>query len=239
MNISANSLLILGVFCFYIYDSIRLQEFNKFLVTLSFNGWKLVKPLDLFSLAQKVPSLPNPLTPFFATHLLEWSVQEPSVQFTQVSDKKKYLPIQIHVFLLFIEMLVLLPLVVTTLGMGNIALLLVCSIYITILSCLITLYIHKLEFQITPKHFFSIVLDCLACPPFAINILRRVAIVNSPKQDLLSFAKDKFKEDEFQILLHVLINKLDYQIDFSEPDSDHYIELIKCRKRYLEMKNDN
>ena len=236
MNISPNNLLILGILCFYLYDSIKLQESSKIYVTQLFRGWGIVKPIDLFSISKKVPSLPNPLTPFFSVILLDWST---SIESTNSSEfvAPKYLPLQIFSFLIFIELLVFLPIAISLFGMGGYVLFLIVLTYMTIISSLITLYAYRIKYRISPKIYFSIVLDCLACPPFAINLLRRVTLINSPKQDLFTFAKENFNQTEFQNMLKILISKLNYQIDFADLDSQYYSELVNCRQHYQELQN--
>lgn len=61
-------------------------------------------------------------------------------------------------------------------------------IYGSILAALVVLYRHRLVAGLTGRTFTTLAFECLACPPFAVNLIRRIALHEKIAESLLAAA---------------------------------------------------
>ena len=78
MHISFETLLVLGILGFYLFDSAMLLYFNEFAIVKSSSAWAFACPASRWRIRGKTPYLPNPLTPGNPLFRAAWSPTDSS-----------------------------------------------------------------------------------------------------------------------------------------------------------------
>ena len=188
MYFSYETLLILGIYVFYIYDSALLVSSNQVIFSEGFGFWSFSFPSGRLSFLRKLIYLPNLLLPFSALFIQSWPSK--SNQITKPNIKKiqnflrLLLPLRLMVMMASCLLLIVLPVMIlnhvsTLFLLANVGLIYVLNLFMVIYIC-----IKKVNFGLTNKDLFEIAFDCMACPSFAINAVRKVSLkqyfYNSP-----------------------------------------------------------
>jgi hypothetical protein len=232
-------LLLIGVAGFYLYDSVVLLYGNE-VIFLEENGqWQFARPTGNWRFAGKRLYLPNPLTPYIALFRMCWSEANPSGSPQDPDDTPALLgalvPLRWMVSLLFLLMLVALPLVMFLLG-GDPALLVMFGlIYVVDVAMLVYVWNRRQVLQLVGRAFGSLAFECLACPPFALNMVRRVTERHSISGDPIDFAGKVLDRDRFVDMVGVISRHVDERLALIEKDDARYQDLESFRQRLLPL----
>ena len=237
MLLSTEALIMLGVLGFYIYDSTLLLFSNEIVFIESFGKWRAYTPSDRWRLMSKFLFLPNPLLAFnliFTTVLFEESIHS-DVELNKINKLKTSLSfIRISIILLIILFFIILPLALFKLGIGNATLIVVLSIYLNIISMLSYVFMNRVDLGINNKVFAAIAFEAIACPPLAINLIRRISLHNINGINPIKFAAENLDSESYNDLIEKLIDKLNEKLDFQEDESSpRSLELIKQKEQLL------
>ncbi len=237
MLLSTEILIMFGVIGFYIYDSTLLLFSNELVFVESFGKWKAYIPSDRWRLMGKFLFLPNPLFAFnlmFKTILFEKNGYS-NLDAKGINKLKTTLSfIRITIILLMILFFIILPLALFKLGIGNATLVVVCCIYLTIINMLFYSFIKRVDLGINNKVFAVIAFETLACPPLAINLIRRISLHNIDCINPINFAAENLEKETYNELVENLIEKLNERLEFQEDEtSPRSVELIKYREQLL------
>ena len=223
-------LLVLGVFGFYFYDSFMLLNLNELILTRSAKHWSYKFPLLGFQLLRKYPLLPNLLTPNVVLFRTFWPGNDQHLNLKELDIFiKSLLPVQITVVLLLLLMLVCLPVVAFVYGSGVKLLIIFSFIYLVIVSILIYVFTQKDNLYLTKAKFISIAFESIVCPPFALNIVRKITLNHPLLGDPYVFSKKVFDSNTQLSFTRDLGYAIEENLKFHETDSNRYIEL----KEYL------
>ena len=223
--------MVLGIIGFYFYDAIMLLNLNELILTRSIRHWSYKFPLLSFQLLRKYPLLPNLLTPNVALFRTFWPRNDQQLIPVKELDIfiKSLLPVQIIVVLLLLLMLVCLPVVAFVYGSGVKLLIIFSFIYLVIVSILIYVFTQKDNLYLTKAKFISIAFESIACPPFALNIVRKITLNHPLLGDPYVFSKKVFDSNTQLSFTRDLGYAIEENLKFHETDSNRYIEL----KEYL------
>ena len=225
---SFEALLVLGVFGLYCYDSFMLLNFNELIFIRFKKKWSYKFPILSLQLLRKFPFLPNLLTPNVPLFQVFWPSRDQGLNINELNTFiKSVLPIQIISVLLLLLMFVCLPIVAFRYGSGINLLIVFFAIYILIISILIYLFTQKNNLKLSNTKFVSIAFESIVCPPFALNIVRKISLNYPINVDPYIFSKEMFDEPtkkSFKYRLCIIIKK---KMSFFEDDSSRYIELNK------------
>ena len=239
MNLSTEALIVLGVIAFYIYDSAILVYSNNLVFSESFGRWFVFFPSESWRISGKLLFIPNPLIPCNLLFLSNWTTSERLSE-----DKLNNLlelinaarPLRIVVMSLMILLIIILPLSIFNYGVGFITLMSLLLIYIIILGMLIYTFLYRRKLGLDTKVFFSLAFEAISCPPFALNIIRKITLRQQPCSCSIEFAS-KYLEvkdsKEFCNKLHQKITEelLDEDNESSSPNN----ALKKYRDKLLSM----
>lgn len=238
MNFSFEALLILGVIGFYLYDSAILLFSNELIIVQSFGKWSVTFPSDHWRVMRKLLFFPNPLTAYNLLFRTTWSTID---TFTgSSSDISKFMAsmsfLRILVMVLMVLLFVALPIVMFKIGTGIIFLIVLFLIYFTILNMLVYTYFRKSSLGLDNKTFASLAFDSLACPPFAINLLRKISLRHALCDNSVEFAAKTLKPKDFNKFIEELINKMSDELEHEEDESNsRSVELLNYREKLLRM----
>lgn len=238
MNLSSETLLIIGIIGFYLYDSAILTFSNELIFNESYGRWTVTFPRARWRLMGKLLFIPNPLTPDDMIYRASWSTNEKPLQMEVgaliCKLKKPLLYLRILVIILLVLLVIVFPVVMFKYGTGIELLEVIVIIYLTIFNMLVFTFIKKEDLFLNKKAFFSLALDSLACPPFAINILRKISLRTPLCNSPIEFAKKTLDPEIFKSFIVSLANKVSEDLECEdEEDSPRAIELINFRKKLL------
>ncbi len=224
------TLLVLGVLLFYLYDSLMLLNINELIIQKSFKKWSYRFPVFGLQILRKFPLVMNLLMPNFLVFNLSWPSPKEEID----SDKletliQSLLPLQTIASLLLLLIIFVLPVVAFLFDSGPQLLALFMLIYLLIFFSVCYLIICRDSLGLSGLKASSIAFECILCPPFAINIARKVSVNYEIGSDPLDCSKMLFDKQTFELFKADLTSLLKINIKYHEQDSARYNEL----KNYL------
>jgi hypothetical protein len=105
-------------------------------------------------------------------------------------------------------------------------------VYLSAIFIVFFLWRFKKRLNLSDKDFFSIALDVLACPPFGINVVRKITLKQKLTFTPIEFAKKQLTKKNYLLFAHALNEKLEDSIDTSEDGSRYKKQLIEYRQKF-------
>jgi len=118
---------------------------------------------------------------------------------------------------------------------GERFLFLLAVIYLTISLSLVVFHQKCDALLIQPKTFWSIAFECISCPPFAVNLIRKITWQSNLNFNLIEFAQLHLSKDDFNKFVNKLISKIDERMMIEEIDSPQYEKLGAYKYQFQEM----
>jgi hypothetical protein len=198
----------IGAIAFYLYDCAQLLWHNELLYVHGAGRWRAEGPSTVSWLGRRV-YLPNPLLPQRPGFRVHWSLTDTRTAAAPVpADFLRALRPIGFITQLLAGLLLLLPVISWTLGAGLAMLLLFAVYYSLILLALAFMLVRRVTLQLSGSGCASLAFDALACAPFAINLVRKIAL----RRDIgepVAFAGTQFAPPERDALRTLLARKLD------------------------------
>jgi hypothetical protein len=178
----------IGAAAFYLYDSCCLLWQNELMFTRGRNRWLVHGGTELRVSGRRV-FLPNPLLPSRAQVQVRWSLSEtrPDDGNPSADWLLALRPIAV-INQMQLLLLLALPLIAWTLGAGLVLLCLFAVFYICTLAALTIAWRRRGAMGLPTRAFWFLVLDALACAPFAVNLTRKISMRHGVAGDPLRFA---------------------------------------------------
>ncbi|MCI0557330.1 MAG: hypothetical protein MN733_02465, partial [Nitrososphaera sp.] len=219
MTLSFETMLLLGIVGFYLFDSAMLLYVNELVFAEKDGKWVFGRPESGWQMLGRNLYIPNPLTPDYPLFRTSWAATStPDEHLENIETLQQFLnalkPLRYFTFGLFALLLIGLPLVLFGFGTGLVLLLLLGTIYCTISVMLIQVYRQREEFGLSGKTFAKLVFDSLACAPFALNLVRKITLRRSLAGDPICFAHQVLDADAFAQLVQVLCHRVDEESEF-------------------------
>lgn len=168
----------LGIVGFYLYDVALMLHKGELALVRTGSGWHATAGADL-TLFGRYPAMPGMLSPGAAVFLLNWDGPsgKPSTPNSRVLETTWPLrwPARLQASVLFV--LVPLGLFINLAAEWMLALLGV--LYALSAASMLYVLSKREALQLSGKALASIAFDVLACPPFAINLVRRITLSSS------------------------------------------------------------
>ena len=166
-------LLPLGALAFYIYDCCLLIFDNETVQHWTGTAWLPQAPTSIVLLRKRLLLLdllrPDRLSLRRAAEPVDLAAP-PGVLVHAVR------PLQIGVLLLAVLLWVVLPTVSLVLGAGLALLGVFAAYYASVIALLILTAKRRVDLGLTHKAYWAIALDCILCPPFAVNLVRKITL---------------------------------------------------------------
>ena len=233
MNPSSEILIVLGVVGFYLYDSAMLLYSNEFVLIEAHGAWTFRYPQGDWQLLGRTPYLPNPLTPYAAIFRVSWSPsnlgeqhqEDPKLQeFTSALNPLRYI-----VVVLLVLLVGELPLLLLHFGVNLGVLVLVGVVYLTIIAMLLIVFLRRRVLQLSSRACGALAVELLACAPFAINTLRRIAVSRSIAGDPIRFARERLSTESFAKLVSLVCGRLDEALELEDEGSERRGAIVAYR----------
>ena len=220
----------------YVYDSTLLLYYNEaLLIPNGRSGWATRFGSTNFTLKGKELCVPNPFLPAQVLLRLAWNVggsKNVSVDrfIAARSVFTKFVPL---VWSLALVTFVLLPFSLFGKQGEFFILLSFILIYTNVLLIVLFLWLDRYGLGLTGKKFALVALDILICPPFALNIIRKLSLSMLFKDDLINVARQLQTLSGWNETRVELLNRLNEEITLADELSERLPELIALRDDLL------
>jgi hypothetical protein len=239
LSASAELLLPVGAIAFYLYDSLLWLYGDELVLIRDARRWWSAAGSDWLLLRRRL-YLPNPFAPQRPLWRACWSA---GTRAAEPGDLKALAALQIALrplgVLVFLEMLLIvcaLP-VCVYIGLTPLALLVVLgAIYLTALGAVTWIWWHRDALGLTARNCRSLTVDALACPPFAINLVRKISLLGAVRGDLLPQALAVFEPAAFEGLRATLLRRVAEQLAAATEGSPAQAELLRYQHQLQEQR---
>jgi hypothetical protein len=184
----------IGAAAFYLYDAALLLWQNELVYTRKGQSW-LVDGGSQIRLGARRLFLPNPLLPQRAQFLVRWSGNDPRAGDADAEVPQALLDALRPIGLLNLVQLVLLialPIALWVDGAGIAALAVFALFYLLSIVGLVFMFRRRAALGLTMRQCWMQALDAIACAPFAVNLTRRIALLQGLAGEPLRFAARHF-----------------------------------------------
>jgi hypothetical protein len=189
-------LLPLGAVGFYVLDSILWLYGNEVVFVRKGGRWRHQTGSDWLLFGRRI-YLPNPLTPNVPIWRACWSEGVRSGPVTNLmvleEDLRKIWPLRVIVVALMVLIVVGLPVVLVTLGQGLVLVCLFLAAYTLAAMGVGWLWWRRRRLGLSNRVCLRLTIDALACPPFAVNLVRKLSLLRELKGDALEVARPAFE----------------------------------------------
>lgn len=215
MHLPFEILVVIGIVGFYIYDSAYLYFYNEFNLTKGlfkhFNAQPSSKKLNFL---HRYLVLPNLFLPHHLTFKCTWNVKKLEL-LMHVDDihfintiSKILKPLQFVNILLFMLTLFCLPVIFWFQGGYTLLAIAIILIYLINIMTFITISIQRKALKLSWSKLFQFLLDVLLCPPFSLNILRKISLNYKVQTDGLLIAKSMLPPEDYQTFLDNILKEI-------------------------------
>ncbi len=227
-----------GALAFYLLDSALLLYGNELVFVRSRAGWRNLAPSEALLFGRHV-LLPNPLTPFAPLMRVCWSESAsrgaPPVRAAAPGLLLALRPLQIGVMLLLLLIAVALPAMLFFYGQGLLLLALLVSVYALNIAITFWIWRRRAVLGLATRSCTILTVDLLACPPFAINLVRKITMLQPLAGDPLLFARAQFTATGFSALCALLARRIRQELAAGEPGDERHRKLEAFQQRLTEL----
>ena len=221
----------------YLYDSSVLLFSNEgLLIASGDNRWYARLANRKFLLMGRALHIVNPLLPHRPAFRLAWMLEgalAPEQQTSWSASALALRPLAPLTLLAGIALFAVLPLGLFT-GLGIkavIAALLL--LYGSIGAALLRLYRRRSLIDMKGRHFSAFAFECLACPPFGVNMIRRITLTQKILEPLPVAAHRLLDADHWQSTRQQCMALLDDRIALLAEEADRRSALLERRSELM------
>lgn len=236
---------IAGAWLLYLFDSGAALYADELLFATGMGGWHNVAGGGQLLFGRRV-LLPNPLLPGARLLRICWSrassvpanaeTSAATLEHVETAAFRQALrPLQFGVGLLLVLIAVALPALFHGYGPGLPLLLLVIAIYALNLAMAAWLWHARVRLGLGKRACLLLTVDLLLCPPFAINLVRKIGLQQPLVGDPLSFAQSRFGAAPLRALCALLARRLHGEIAAEEPGGAQQQKLRALMERLEAM----
>jgi len=225
---SVQVLLPAGALALYLFDSATLLYGNEVVATRSRKGWRVTGGWDFLVLGRR-PCLPNPFAPHRLAIRQRWTVADPETD-GEVVDTFPALdrvlrPIKAVVLALLALLIGVLPVVSVLYGAGAVLLAVFASAYVLVIAGLVLIHRRREVLALSGQQFRSLAVDALACPPFAVNLVRKVSAGWTLPGGLVGYGRAHFGPVARQQTVAIVEQRIAERLSYEDDGTGKHAEL--------------
>ncbi len=213
--------LIGGLAGLYLYDSALLLSSHQAVLFPGRRGrWHARFGEDNFQLRGKGPFVPNPLLPHRPLYRCSWrsegSTEEGRTWAPPGQDYRLLAP---FVGVMFLAVFVLIPLGLLT-RLGDIAMAAgIVLFYLAAVMALSLVWFNRSDYGLGRRQFVALAVECLTCPPFAVNLVRHLSLALPENDEFLAVVDYGLTGAERDVAFSRVIACLKNEIDWEDEGS--------------------
>ena len=232
MTLSDECLLVSLILGLYLVDSANLLHLNEGVLVAGRSKWSVFLGMEKLQLRGRYVYVPSLLSLHKPAFRLAWDIEASPPRGTDPNWTRRreqlndFAP---FVYASAIVLLGLLPLTVTLRLGDEILLLVLLLLYANLLACVTLIWIVRIPLQVAVFRAFTLSVECLICPPNALNIVRKLSLESPPEADLVNAASALLTPEDWSQLRARLLYRLDEVILGEELGSERFKRLEKRR----------
>jgi hypothetical protein len=230
-------LLPLGAIGLYLFDSTLLLYSNELMFVRRRSRWGFAESSALLLAGRRI-YVPNPLAPGTPQFRVRWSDADSRQEQEEAGELEIFFtalrPVQYLVIALLIIMLAL-PLELLVFGTGVELLLVMAAFYVVTLASLGYIFARRRELRLSGRAFAALCFDTLACAPFAINLVRKLALRRALVGNPIAFAARTFEPAVFSSLIRAVDTRVCAEQRQESGQTPRWSELESYRQRLAAM----
>jgi hypothetical protein len=226
-----------GAVAFYLYDSL-LWLFGDELVLIKGGAhWEHSAGSD-WLLFRRRWYLPNPFMPQRLLWKACWSESSRGGAVTDLATVaqlgQRLQPLRVLVCTELLLVVVALPLTVAAGATPLVLLMVFGAIYLVSAIAVGWLWRKRALLGLSARHCRSLSFDALACPPFAINLVRKISLLTEIHGELLGRARPVFEPRALERLRVTLLRRVAEQLAVESRDSARHTALENYQRELME-----
>ncbi len=233
---STEALLQLMVLAFYLQDSLLALAPNEAALVRGGRGrWHAAFGLRGWKLAGREWLLPNPFTPHRPLFRLAWRMEAsppPAPRAAELKVPPDIDRLRPFVFVAALALFVLLPLGLFSRAGPLLAIAAVALLYLNNLVALGLAYRWRDRLGVDRRRLVPMALECLACAPYGLNLVRRLCALANPQEDFTRAARRLLSAEELRAAHRHCLDRIDEQIDLEPEHSPRSAQLRAAKARF-------
>ena len=220
----------------YLYDSVLMLAINEAaLIQSGRKRWRVAFGTQNYRLAGREPFLPNPFAPHKRIYRMTWAIESAAGKHDEaflasLNEDARFKGFSAPVWLMAIALFVLVPAGFFSRLGHDCVLIAMALFYLCALFSLALAYLNRESFGIDGRAFASMAVQSLVCPPFAINLIRKLCAAQRPRGDLLATASLLLPPGGIELVKAQCRKRLDEQIDLEPEGSARSLAMIDARR---------
>ncbi len=227
-------LLPLGAIGLYLFDSVLALYGNELLFVRADGHWRLGGERGWVLFGRRLVLL-DPLHPASGAFPIRW-FEDDARTAPDAADLERFFralrPLRYAVMSL-LTLLAALPFVLVWFGTGTELLVFIAMFYAVIFAALGYVGARRRALQLNGRAVAALAFDCLACAPFAVNLLRKVVMRRSLGGNPLLFAETNFDPDTWRRLIDYVRARVEDEQLREPPGSIRWSRLQGFREELL------
>lgn len=239
LDLSAEVLLPAGAIAFYLYDSLLWLFGDELVLIRGARRWTCAAGSDWLLMRRRL-YLPNPFAPQLLLWRACWSASARGAAGAGLSQlaalQVALAPLRALVLIEMLLIVLALPACVVA-GLGPLALLLLLgAIYGVAIAAVIWIWWRRALLGLSARQCRSLSFDALACPPFAINLVRKISLLGKVRGELLAQARGEFEPAAYERLRAMLLRRVAEQLAVAAEGSQVRAELLDYQHALQEQR---
>lgn len=225
-------LLVLGVVALYLQDLLSLLHYDELVLVHAGRRWRASTGGSQW--AGRYLHVSNPLAPGRALFRASWLACPPDGD-TASTSLPHFLdalqPFRIVARLMWLELLVALPLLLWVFPHPLAVLALFAVIYASAACLALQLWRYRRVLELANRDLALLAFEVLACPPYAINVVRRLGLRRGLPDDTLAFAARILDARELSRLRAAIESRISLASDLGAVSDPRQRSLQSARSR--------
>lgn len=231
-----------GIVLMYLYDSALLLYHDEVALQTR-RGGTIVDGGLLLELGGRLLFVPNPLTPHRPLYRLSWRppASRPGAGGGATGLRRQAWRLSVlapWVLLLLGLFFVGLPACLWLSGTHAALLAWLAATYASILGLLGMAIVQRRRLALTSRQLWPLARDALLCPPFALNMLRKISLEQGRRLDLRAVLSDTAGTGASMALARAVQSRIATSLTFAEAGGDYEEELLGAMAFYGRLAGD-
>jgi hypothetical protein len=236
---SPEAALVLLIAALYLKDQLLLLRADEALLIPSVFGrrrWRAGFGARGFTIARREPYLANPLLPHQPVFKLRWQMSQaaaPGASAEPLQTNPLLWRLAPLVWGIWLALFVLIPL--TLIGRWGVVATLtaVALLYAHIVLALVLVGLARVRLGLTGRAYALLAFECLACAPYAANLVRRLSWVHAPQPEDFTAAAARLLDAAALAEVHAeCLERIDEQLQAEPEDGATAAALQRARQRF-------
>jgi hypothetical protein len=232
VSVSSEWLLVAGILAFYLQDAARLVYFDEVVVSGG-RTWRVAVEATT-EMRGRFLWLPSPLMP--ARTALHASWASPAGTATDSADDLRAFarllwPVRVGCVIAGLVVLLTIPALLLSSAPPTSLLGALLAWLATTVAMLACLVLRRRPLGLTHRRLATLAAECLLCPPYAVNLYRKLCDIRGFRGDPVAFAADHLSPPERRRLLAAIERRLALFAQSSDEDALRRLKEARARIR--------